>query len=113
MNLVDDFKDDPEVIAVLDGADYWKWRTSIEELKNSQMKVEMMTAKDKANIATVAMQQMQANLFKQQVKSSQDNKLEVERQYKEEIKRLEDKYKISLSDCIIGDVNYEVRKTTI
>ena len=111
-NLIPDmYKDDPEVIAVLKAEDYWEWRTTIEEMKQQELKVELTNTKQKLLDAELRCASLQNALFKHSINQVMIQRDKMKKDYDDNIKKLEDKYKISLKDCIIGDINYEVRKT--
>ena len=112
MSKLELFKDDPEVIAVLDAADYWEWRTSIEETKIATLNVELNALRLKVVELELRNKQLEHALFKNQVQAVVGTKERVEKEYQNHIKKIEEKYNINLKECIIGDINYEVRKAS-
>ena len=108
--IPDMYKDDPEVIAVLRPADYWEWRTTIEEMKQLELKVELTNIKQKLLDMELRCASLQTALFKHSINQVIIQRDKMKKDYDEHIKKLEEKYNISLRDCIIGDINYEVRK---
>jgi hypothetical protein len=105
------YKDDPEVIAMLTPADYWEWRTSIEEMKQQELKVELATLRQKYLETETKCLNLQAALFTQTLKQTTAQRDNYKKEYLAHIEKLENKYGVDLKDCIIGDINYEVRKT--
>jgi len=99
-----------EVLAVLSPADYWEWRTTVEELDHSDTKLVNMNLKLKLMETQQRMLSMEMALFRNQVSDATETKELAMQEYKKFKEKLEEIYEISLSDCVIRDT-FEVIKT--
>lgn len=97
-----------EVIAVLDGAEYWEWRTSIEEMEHAKTRVELAHARYKVLELSQQIGAIQLNQFKTTVSNSLSAQADSKTSYDAHVKKIEEKYGIELKGCIIGDIDYEV-----
>jgi len=94
--------------AKMTGAQYWEWRTTVEE---------MLHAKSKANIAQLKKQvldlqaielNLKARLEAFVVKDATNHKEEVASDYQDFRKKLETQLGVSIENCSIDPINFEV-----
>ena len=100
----------PDILATLNSADYWEWRTSISEMDHAKTKSDLMHMKLKLLESEHRVRTLEMALFKTQVRQAIAEKEKLKKEYEDHKKRLEEKYKVSFDDCIIGEYNYEVKK---
>ena len=98
-----------EVIATFSGDDYWEWRTTVEEMEHAKTKHDLMLMKLRLMEKDAKILTMEIAFFKQRIKETGENKEFINEQYDVYKERLENKYGISLSECLIKDT-YEVVK---
>lgn len=92
-----------EILAVLSPEDYWEWRTSVEEMEHAKTKYDLYLFKLRIMEKDIRLLQLETALFKSTIKQMADEKDLMKEEYNKFKTKLENKYGLSLSDCLIRD----------
>ena len=92
---------------------YLEWRLKIEKLMHSESKVKLQNALLTNMEKDVEVQKLRAMVYKAQVRAQQDDYNIIKSEYEAHKKELENVIGMSLSDCTIDEVTYEVKKLDI
>lgn len=82
----------------------------IEKLMHSEAKLKLQSALLNSMEKDVEIQKLRAMVYKAQVRTAQDEHNIVKEEYSAHKKSLEDSIGMSLNDCTIDEVTFEVRK---
>lgn len=89
---------------------FLEWRLMIEKMLHSETKLKLQSALLNSMEKDVEIQKLRAMVYKAQVRTAQDENTAMKEEYNAHKKALEDSIGMSLSDCTIDEVTYEVRK---
>jgi len=97
-----------DAVAKMTEGQYWEWRATMEELQNAKLKSKVAELQKQTMELQVSEMGFKAKLeaFKAQDAAEHTKKISVE--YQDFRKRLEDKLGVSLADCSIDPINFEI-----
>ena len=101
---------DPSVIAKMSPKDYWEWRCSLEEINSAKMTVVITQQKQKLMENEAELLKLRALIYKQSVSAAIANAKKIEEDFQSYRKDLESTLGVSLEDCVVNELNYEVKK---
>ena len=90
-------------------AQYWEWRTTIEEMNHLETKFKMSQLYATSLEKELEIQRLKANLYKEIVKQHQTNWESGKKEYERFKEVLEKEHNISLNNKIIDDVTFEIK----
>lgn len=103
-------KDGNEILGVLTSENYWKWRTTIEELDHCKTKVHLKQAIYKAHHLEIERAKLVAIEAKRNVVEQMREVEKYKEDYENTKKEIESSVGCSLNGCVIDQFTYEVKK---
>lgn len=105
---VDDFNfsEGPQVPPVM----YWQWRTTIEEVKVAKLDRRRVELEKQTMLQDIEIKQLRLKLFQKVIEKAEQEVISVDAEYKRMREEVEKAVGMSLEDCVISDVTFEVKK---
>lgn len=94
----------------LTAAQYWEWRTTIEELKSAKLSDEVTKLKRDAMEREIENKKLRLALFKDVLRASAHQSKKAKDEYDRYKKVLEGELEMALDGCVISDVDFSVQK---
>jgi predicted transcriptional regulator len=98
----------PAAIAKLTPAQYWEWRTSLEELSHEDTRVEVARLRQRIAELKVSEAQLEAKVADVGAREAQIHRSKLNADFHQFRERLEKELGISLRNCTIHPYSYEV-----
>jgi len=89
---------------------YWEWRCTIEELKAAKLNEKRVHLEKELKQKEIEINKLRLALFRESVSSARKGVTSAETEYEKMKQRIEDKIGMSLNNCVIDDISYEVKK---
>ena len=100
----------PNAVAQLSKADYWEWRCSLEEITSAKHLLSLTQQRMKTMELEAEIQKLRILVFKNNLKAANDNLEKIEKDFKAYRSSLESKLGISLTECVIDEFDYTIKK---
>lgn len=99
------------ILGQLTKADYWEWRTTIEEQKTAKLELELATLKLGGMEKDIELSKLKAALYRINVITHHKEILKLrDDEYNRIKKQLEETIGSELKDCVIDEITYEVKR---
>lgn len=89
--------------------EYWEWRCSINDINLEEQKMEVFVQKLELMAKDIEIQRLRYLLMKENKRQFEEKVEATKKEYNNYKKKLEEKYELSLEDCVINEV-FEIVK---
>lgn len=89
---------------------YWEWRCSINEMDLAKKEKDIGQLKLESMAKDLEIARLRAGMFKQSLSSVEDKVVSTKNEYEKMKERIEKEINMSLNECVIDDITFEVKK---
>lgn len=89
---------------------YWEWRCTIEELERAKLKEKSVHQEKEIKHRDMEILKLRTALFRTEVSSARQGVIKAQDEYKRMKEKIEKEIGMSLNNCVIDDISYEVKK---
>lgn len=97
----------------LSPSQYWEWRCTIEELKSSDLNFKRVILEQKVKELEIELRKKELAVFKEVIINASNEKDNLKKEYDVFKEKLEKEIGCSLSNCVIDDITYEIKKIEV